>query len=98
MTKAVEPWEPALQRFAWIVGAVVCVVILEVLFGAILETWPFGGGRRGSPGGTDTSRRYPALWVTGLAATLVGAPLAKAFIRVYDRLFPPRVRSKAPQI
>lgn len=88
--KAVEPWELGLRRFAWGVGAVVCIVILEVLFGAIPETWPFGGGRRGSPGGTDTSRRYSALWVTGLAATLVGVPLTMAFVRVYDRLFPPR--------
>ncbi|QQM43019.1 hypothetical protein [Streptomyces liliifuscus] len=94
VSKAVELWEPGLRRFTWGVGAVVCIVVLEVLFGAILETWPFGGGRRGSPGGTDTSRRYPALWVTGLAATLVGVPLAKLFIRVYDRLFPPHARSE----
>lgn len=90
VSKAVEPWESRLRRCAWGVGAVVCVVILEVLFGAIPETWPFGGGRRGSPGGTDTSRRYSALWVTGFAATLVGVPLTMAFVRVYDRLFPPR--------
>lgn len=88
--KAVEPWEPWPRRFAWIVGAVLCVVIFEFLAGAIPETWPFGGGRHGSPGGTETSRRYPALWAIGLAATLVGVPLAKGFIHAYDRLFPPR--------
>ncbi|MFC7261218.1 hypothetical protein [Streptomyces lutosisoli] len=88
--KAVEPWEPRPRRFAWSVGAVVCVVIFEFLASAIPETWPFGGGRHGSPGGTETSRRYPALWAIGLAATLVGVPLAKSFVRVYDRLFPPR--------
>jgi len=72
------------------VGAVVCVVTLEVLGGTILETLPSGGGRHGGLGGTDTSRRYPAHWATGLAATLVGIALAVVFVRVYDRLFPPR--------
>ncbi|AVH58462.1 hypothetical protein C4B68_24820 [Streptomyces dengpaensis] len=88
--QVVEPWKPRLRRFVWGVGAVVCVVTLEVLFGAIMESLPFGGGRHGGPGGTDTSRQYPALWAIGFAASLVGIPLAVLLVRVYDRLFPPR--------
>lgn len=66
----------------------------RLIAGTIAETLPFSGGRHGSPGGTDTSRHYPALWAIGLAANIVGVPLAKSFVRVYDRPFPSR---PAPQ-
>ncbi|GAA3084719.1 hypothetical protein ACFQ0X_00920 [Streptomyces rectiviolaceus] len=74
------------QRFkarscAWTATACFGLIALLAMGGAVAETWPFGGGRRGSPGGTETSRHYPALWAAGGGATLLGFLVLAVVIR-----------------
>ncbi|MGE6736309.1 hypothetical protein [Streptomyces sp. NPDC059900] len=73
------------RSFAWTAAACAGFAALVVVGGAAVETSPFGGGRRGSPGGTDTSREYPGLWAVGGGATLLGIAVLTVLILVREK-------------
>ncbi|MGW6062285.1 hypothetical protein [Streptomyces sp. NPDC055189] len=70
---------------AWAATALSCVTALVLTGGAVVDASPFGGGRWGSPGGTDTSRHYPGLWAVGCGATLLGILVLTVVIRTREK-------------
>ncbi|MFH8612850.1 hypothetical protein ACH4D5_35795 [Streptomyces sp. NPDC018029] len=75
----------AVRSFAWAGAAFGGFIVLIAIGGAVVDTWPFGGGRRGGPGGTDTSRQYPSLWAAGLGATVVGILVLTVLILMSEK-------------
>ncbi len=87
-----------LRSLCWLLVALVCVATLELLLGVIGESLPFGGGKNSHSNGTETSRAYWGLWAVGFGATVAGIPLVMVFIRVYDRVFPPRATASRSRL
>jgi hypothetical protein len=85
-----------LRALSWVLIAIGCLSVLELLGGAALEAVGSGSGWRGAQGGvvisgaTETSKSYPRLWLAGFGATVVGITVTVVSFRVFGK--PPSTR------